>query len=297
MIKYLVMDIDGSLTDGKIYMGPTGEAMKAFSVKDGYIFNYILKPAGVVPIVITARISHIVQRRCDELGIKEIYQGKTDKFSELKDIVGLDNIGACAYFGDDILDLQCMRPIKAAGGIVGCPADAVSEVKCASDYICANVAGNGALREFAEWLFHPRANDVCLEQRVMSAATYIEELDKEHLLPGRYSVDDNFFYLVQEYTTRPKCDCVLESHNRYVDIQYIVSGEEVMEIASVANLQIKEPYSKENDVTFWEAGPNLTKVVLKEGSCVILYPRDAHMGCIMKQSPAKVLKIVGKIRV
>lgn len=47
MIKYLVMDVDGTLTDGKIYMGPTGEAMKAFSVKDGYVINYILKPNGI----------------------------------------------------------------------------------------------------------------------------------------------------------------------------------------------------------------------------------------------------------
>ena len=46
MIKYLIMDVDGTLTDGKIYMGPNGEAMKAFSIKDGYVVNYILKPAG-----------------------------------------------------------------------------------------------------------------------------------------------------------------------------------------------------------------------------------------------------------
>lgn len=59
MVKYLIMDIDGTLTDGKIYMGPGGEAMKAFSVKDGYVINFILKPAGIVPIVITARKSQI----------------------------------------------------------------------------------------------------------------------------------------------------------------------------------------------------------------------------------------------
>lgn len=47
MIKYLIMDVDGTLTDGKIYMGPNGEAMKAFSIKDGYVVNYILKPAGI----------------------------------------------------------------------------------------------------------------------------------------------------------------------------------------------------------------------------------------------------------
>ena len=58
------MDVDGSLTDGKIYMGPQGEAFKAFSIKDGYVINYILKPAQIIPIILTARNSVIVQNRC-----------------------------------------------------------------------------------------------------------------------------------------------------------------------------------------------------------------------------------------
>ena len=56
MIKYLIMDVDGTLTDGKIYMGPNGEAMKAFSIKDGYVVNYILKPAGIKPVIILSLI-------------------------------------------------------------------------------------------------------------------------------------------------------------------------------------------------------------------------------------------------
>lgn len=97
MIKYLIMDVDGTLTDGKIYMGPNGEAMKAFSIKDGYVVNYILKPAGIKPVIITARTSSIVQNRCKELGITEVYQGKTDKQRTLMDIVGDNNLSHCAY--------------------------------------------------------------------------------------------------------------------------------------------------------------------------------------------------------
>lgn len=96
MIKYLIMDVDGTLTDGKIYMGPNGEAMKAFSIKDGYVVNYILKPAGIKPVIITARTSSIVQNRCKELGITEVYQGKTDKQRTLMDIVG-DNVMGKMY--------------------------------------------------------------------------------------------------------------------------------------------------------------------------------------------------------
>lgn len=116
MIKYLVMDVDGTLTDGKIYMGPSGEAMKAFSVKDGYAINYILKPNNIVSIIITARTSDIVMRRCEELGITEVHQGKHDKLSALIEIVGKENLGSCAYFGDDVLDQKCMLPIKEEGG-------------------------------------------------------------------------------------------------------------------------------------------------------------------------------------
>ena len=148
MVKYLIMDIDGTLTDGKIYMGPGGEAMKAFSVKDGYVINFILKPAGIVPIVITARKSQIVQNRCDELGIKEVYQGKLDKITMLKEIVGEENLGQCAYFGDDILDLECMYPINEAGGIAGCPADAIKEVKAAAGYVQPAAVSSKACEHF-----------------------------------------------------------------------------------------------------------------------------------------------------
>ena len=67
MIKYLVMDVDGSLTDGKIYMGNFGESVKAFSIKDGYAINHIIRPAGIEPVIITGRTSQIVEKRCEEL--------------------------------------------------------------------------------------------------------------------------------------------------------------------------------------------------------------------------------------
>jgi 3-deoxy-D-manno-octulosonate 8-phosphate phosphatase (KDO 8-P phosphatase) len=146
------MDVDGTLTDGKIYMGPNGEVMKAFSVKDGYAINYILKPAGITPIVITARKSDIVKKRCDELGITEVYQDTFYKLARLKDIIGEKKLGQCAYIGDDIPDLECMKAIKNAGGLVGCPADAVKDIKNIANYVCSLKAGEGAMREFAEWI-------------------------------------------------------------------------------------------------------------------------------------------------
>ncbi len=150
MIKYIVMDVDGTLTDGKIYVGQNGEAMKAFNIKDGCGINDILLPAGITPVIITGRISKIVINRCQELGISEIHQGVKNKVETLRAIV--DNLQSVAYIGDDINDLPCMIAVKEAGGLIGCPSDAVEKVKMIADYIAPNKGGDGAVRDFIEWL-------------------------------------------------------------------------------------------------------------------------------------------------
>ena len=78
------MDVDGTLTDGKIYMGANGELMKAFNIKDGYGIHDILPLIGITPVIITGRKSQIVANRCNEIGIHYLYQGVTDKESQIK---------------------------------------------------------------------------------------------------------------------------------------------------------------------------------------------------------------------
>ena len=75
MIKYLVMDVDGTLTDGKVYMGNQGEVFKAFSIKDGCGIHDILPKCKIEPIIVTGRKSKIVELRCQELGITKLFQG------------------------------------------------------------------------------------------------------------------------------------------------------------------------------------------------------------------------------
>ena len=150
MIKYLVLDVDGTLTDGKIYMGQDGEAMKAFSIKDGCGIAMIAIPAGITPVITTGRVSKIVENRCKELGITELYQGVKNKTEKLKEIV--ENISECAYIGDDLNDLDVMKFVKSNGGKIGCPADAAKEVIKISDFVSTKNGGNGAVREFIEWL-------------------------------------------------------------------------------------------------------------------------------------------------
>ena len=79
MIKFLIMDVDGTLTDGKIYMGNKGELFKAFDVKDGCGIKDILPEYGIIPVIITARQSDILKRRCEELNIINLYQGVRHK--------------------------------------------------------------------------------------------------------------------------------------------------------------------------------------------------------------------------
>ncbi len=149
-IKYLVMDVDGTLTDGKIYMGNNGEIMKAFSIKDGCGIQNILIPSGIIPVIITGRESDIVLNRCKEIGISDIHQGISNKLEELFTIT--PDFSTVAYIGDDINDIPCMIKVKEAKGITGCPKDAAKEVISFVDFVAKNKGGDGAVRNFIDWL-------------------------------------------------------------------------------------------------------------------------------------------------
>ena len=154
MIKILVMDVDGTLTDGKIYMGEDGEVCKAFHVKDGCGIHDILIPAGVEPVIITGRKSKILENRCKELGIRRLYQ-EVKKKIEVLDKVLVEicaEYSEVAYIGDDINDLSCMEKVNEYGGKVGCPHDAVQKVIDIAGFVSTKNGGDGAVREFIEWL-------------------------------------------------------------------------------------------------------------------------------------------------
>lgn len=148
-IKALVLDVDGTLTDGKIYMSENGELMKAFNVKDGYALSR-LSSYGIIPIIITGRSSKIVEQRCKELNIQELYQGVDDKYSKLLEVCTKLSISTkeCAYIGDDLNDLKCIQDCEYTAA----PADAIDEIKECVDYVCIRHGGEGAVREFCDYL-------------------------------------------------------------------------------------------------------------------------------------------------
>lgn len=154
------MDVDGTLTDGKIYMSTTGELFKAFDIKDGYGIHDILPLHGIIPVIITARSSKISENRFIELGVSELHQGCKNKFDKLISILREYSIkdkteytlANVAYIGDDMPDYACMKKIIELGGIAGCPSNSVDGVKSVATYVCKQKGGEGAVREFIEIL-------------------------------------------------------------------------------------------------------------------------------------------------
>ena len=143
------MDVDGTLTDGKIYMSLQGECIKAFHIKDGYMIAR-LADYDIIPIIITGRQSNILLNRCKELHITEVYQGienKQEKLTEVLHTLGY-SFHEAAYIGDDLNDLECM----GLCGMSACPADAVESVVREVEFVCSKNGGEGAVREFIEYI-------------------------------------------------------------------------------------------------------------------------------------------------
>jgi len=301
------MDVDGTLTDGRIYMGVDGEAFKAFDIKDGYALHTLLKEHGIIPVIITARKSPMVEHRCKELGVTEIHQEVMNKLDCLKGILekyssadqqyDLSNV---AFIGDDLLDLQCMRPITEAGGIAGCPSNAVKEVIAACSFISSNKGGEGAVRDFAEYLISYQKKNVSsdvIERRCLEAVNFLLDLNGEDLSIGKHVVDDGFYYCIQEYETDGSKEKPYESHRKYIDIQLLLSGEEMMQVTDVADLRVSSPYNEEKDCLLYYPSGNASGVILRPGSIMILYPKDAHRSMCYAGKISCVKKIVGKVAV
>jgi 3-deoxy-D-manno-octulosonate 8-phosphate phosphatase (KDO 8-P phosphatase) len=148
-IRLMVFDVDGVLTDGRLYYGPDGEALKVFHVRDGEGLKRLMR-AGVEVALLSARDSAALRRRAAELGIARLVTGNPDKGPALAALaaeLGLP-LAQVGYAGDDLLDLPAMR----LAGWTACPADAIPEVRAAAGFVAGLPGGAGAAREIAEHL-------------------------------------------------------------------------------------------------------------------------------------------------
>ena len=152
-IKAIFFDVDGVLTDGKIIYDNSGNELKEFNVKDGYIISH-LKKAGILVGIITGRDSKVVSFRANELKLDFCHQGIVDKLEVFEKLVSFYKLKKkqVAYIGDDINDLGVLKNC----GLSASPADAISYVRDKVDVVTKVKGGQGAVREIADLVLAAR---------------------------------------------------------------------------------------------------------------------------------------------
>lgn len=146
-IRLLLLDVDGVLTDGRIFYDNHGVETKAFDVRDGHGLK-LLQRAGLEVGIITGRSSEVVSVRAKELGIDIVYQGVKDKLIPFREILAARSLAAeeVAYVGDDVVDLPVLRRVGFAATV----ADASEDVRPLVHYVARSCGGRGAVREICE---------------------------------------------------------------------------------------------------------------------------------------------------
>lgn len=148
-VRAAVFDVDGVLTDGRLYVGEHGETVKAFHALDGHGLK-LLAQGGIAPLVVTGRDSPAVRRRVADLGIRHAVYGAHDKLAATAALLAQLTLAwdAVAAIGDDWPDL----PVLARVGFAVAPSNAHAEVRALVDHVTAAAGGHGAAREFCDLL-------------------------------------------------------------------------------------------------------------------------------------------------
>jgi 3-deoxy-D-manno-octulosonate 8-phosphate phosphatase (KDO 8-P phosphatase) len=147
LIKLFALDVDGTLTDGGVYMNGTGGEWKRFSIQDG-LGIVTLMHSGVKVVFISGRYSAATQQRADDLKISKCINGTKNKLEELKNLSAEWDIAReeIAYAGDDLPDIECIK----WAGLGMAVANACKDVKTAASWTSSSFGGLGAVRECAE---------------------------------------------------------------------------------------------------------------------------------------------------
>lgn len=146
-IRLLILDVDGVMSDGLIYMGNSGEELKAFNVRDGYGLRCVLT-SGIEVAIITGRKAKLLEDRCQTLGISHLFQGQSDKLIAYGQLLSELNVtdSQVAYIGDDLIDWPVMEKV----GLSVAVADAHPLLLPKADYVTRINGGRGAVREVCD---------------------------------------------------------------------------------------------------------------------------------------------------
>lgn len=150
-IRLVAFDVDGTLTDGSLYFDSHGELMKGFSVRDGFGLK-LLQKAGLKIAIVTGRRSDIVDRRAEDLGFDAVIQGSRDKLQSMRELCARFDLtlAQTALMGDDWPDLSAMPHVGLGVAVT----NAAAELVRAAHWVGTAPPGQGAAREFCEWLLH-----------------------------------------------------------------------------------------------------------------------------------------------
>jgi len=148
-VRLMLFDVDGVLTDGKLWYGPAGEALKVFHVLDGHGLKLLMQ-TGTTVAILSGRKSQAVTARAAELGIAEVLQGIDDKRAAFESLAARLGVAAAdiGFMGDEVIDLPVLRRC----GFACAPAAAHELVRASAHYVASAPAGGGAVREVCEYV-------------------------------------------------------------------------------------------------------------------------------------------------
>ncbi|MBN2409597.1 MAG: HAD hydrolase family protein [Candidatus Aminicenantes bacterium] len=168
-IKMIVMDVDGTLTDGSLAVLPDGEEVKSYHVRDG-LGILLAHLVGIKTAIITGKTSRALEKRAERLGIDELHQGILDKRGVLESIMQKHGLQAeeVAYIGDDLGDLEVIKAVGLAAAV----ADAHPEVKKHCHFICRLNGGKGAVRELIELVLGAQEKWPEVKEKIKELSTW-----------------------------------------------------------------------------------------------------------------------------
>lgn len=158
-IKMVILDVDGVMTNGQVLLMPNGDEVKFFSIHDGFGIVCAIK-GGIRIGIISGRASESVRKRCEELNIEDLYMDTMDKLPVLETIAARHGLAMeeIAYVGDDVPDL----PVLERVGLSAAPANAHPHVKKRVDVMLQKNGGDGAVREFLDFLLSAQGKEAAI---------------------------------------------------------------------------------------------------------------------------------------
>ncbi len=154
-VELIIVDVDGTMTDGGMYYSTDGEIMKRFSVHDGMGIT-LARRAGIEVAIMTSEVTEIVKKRAEKLSIRHCMLGSRAKKSDTADLA--EKIGTVlekvVFIGDDVNDALAMQSV----GFSACPSDAVPYIKSLASYVCEAKGGHGVVREVVELILRSKGH-------------------------------------------------------------------------------------------------------------------------------------------